>query len=93
MRLIDADALTTDINSLKIWHNNNGHKELLTPSDLIDRIKAAPTIEPPVVHGKWIVIGMRPCGTKLTHYCSICGGHGNDEINFCHNCGAKMTEE
>lgn len=47
-------------------------------------------------HGRWKIIGMRPVGTHLTHYCSICGGHGDNEMDYCPNCGAKMlkgTEE
>lgn len=45
-----------------------------------------------VKHGRWKIIGMRPVGTHLTHYCSICGGHGDNEMNYCPNCGAKMDE-
>ena len=44
-------------------------------------------------HGQWKIIGMRPVGTHLTHYCSICGGHGDNEMDYCPNCGAKMDEE
>ena len=43
-------------------------------------------------HGYWKTIGMRPVGTHLTHYCSICGGHGDNEMDYCPNCGAKMDE-
>ena len=43
-------------------------------------------------HGRWKIIGMRPVGTHLTHYCSICGGHGDNEMDYCPNCGAKMDE-
>ena len=43
-------------------------------------------------HGWWKIIGMRPAGTHLTHYCSICGGHGDNEMDYCPNCGAKMDE-
>lgn len=43
-------------------------------------------------HGRWKIIGMRPVGTHLTHYCSICGGHGDNEMDYCPNCGAKMGE-
>lgn len=42
-------------------------------------------------HGRWKIIGMRPVGTHLTHYCSICGGHGDNEMDYCPNCGAKMS--
>lgn len=44
------------------------------------------------VHGEWIMLGMRPVGTKNTHYCSVCSGHGNDEMSHCPSCGAKMEE-
>lgn len=43
-------------------------------------------------HGRWKIIGMRPVGTHLTHYCSICGGHGDNEMDYCPNCGAKMVK-
>lgn len=43
-------------------------------------------------HGRWKIIGMRPVGTHLTHYCSICGGHGDNEMDYCPHCGAKMDE-
>ena len=46
-----------------------------------------------VKHGRWKIIGMRPVGTHLTHYCSICGGHGDNEMDYCPNCGAKMESE
>lgn len=44
----------------------------------------------PVRHGKWRTIGMRPVGTKKTHYCYLCGNHGSPDMKFCPNCGAKM---
>lgn len=46
-----------------------------------------------VVNGQWKKIGMRPVGTRYTYYCSVCGGHGNDEMKYCPNCGAKMDKE
>jgi hypothetical protein len=59
-----------------------------------DELKEAPTIDAvPVVRGEWVVIGMRPTGTKDTHYCSICKAHGRKEMNYCPNCGAKMESE
>lgn len=47
----------------------------------------------PVKHGYWLAIGMRFAGAKLSHYCSICGGHGQDTMQYCPNCGAKMDGE
>ena len=44
------------------------------------------------VRGEWVVIGMRPTGTKDTHYCSNCKAHGRKEMNYCPNCGAKMED-
>ena len=57
-------------------------------AELQDKIERGELVE--VVHGEWVEIGMRPCGTKLTHYCSVCESHGNDNMNYCPNCGAKM---
>ena len=87
MRLIDADALIEKRSPAKVYFPD---MYVIGQGFVMD----APTIEAtPVVHGKWNVIGMRPVGTRLTHYCSICGGHGNDDMSYCPNCGALMGKE
>lgn len=43
--------------------------------------------------GEWHVIGMRPAGTKLTHYCGECEGHGSNDMKYCPHCGADMGSE
>ena len=49
----------------------------------------APTIPPPVVHGRWKGAGMGD------YYCSLCQEtfSGGDEFKYCPNCGAKMDLE
>ena len=34
----------------------------------------------PIRHGRWKIIGMRPVGTKKTHYCSLCGCPLKDKL-------------
>ena len=71
----------------KYFVNNNIHK-----NDLAEVIAKQPTVEAkPVVHAKWLPIGMRAVGLySPTHYCSECKGHGFDYYDFCNNCGCDM---
>lgn len=105
MRLIDADALIKDIaESVRFayeWEKESYEKKdklgikmavdtrrsLLS---MISRIKEAPTIEPEVRHGRWIVRGQEI-------YCSECNEEGlynpfgaSKFSQFCPNCGTKM---
>ena len=88
-RYIDADALLADIERTKRQSGCVNHE-----SEIMDCIEYAPTIDAmTVVRGEWRVIGMRPVGTRLTHYCSVCDGHGSDDMNYCPNCGCDMRGE
>ena len=59
-----------------------------------DDIKAIPTADvAPVVHGKWRIGGVHPNGVIGNWKCSVCGGTGLSDSNFCPNCGAKMDLE
>lgn len=96
MRLIDADALITEINdridaAIK-WGCNaiaDGDKEIklraeqavATFCEASLTVKKMPTIDP-VKHGRWIISDGCVC-------CSECG-EPNMEWNYCPNCGARM---
>lgn len=96
---INGIDLDTAVKEVEVFLNSGECKSILFPylraiRDFAewyrDELKVAPTIE---LKSGWAVLGMRPTGTKMTHYCSFCGGHGNDEMNFCPNCGADMRGE
>lgn len=85
MRLIDADVF--EVVALK----DVSDEFVEGARFILEMIDDAPTIEAePVKHGYWLVIGMRFAGAKLSHYCSICGGHGWDTMQRCPHCGAFM---
>ncbi len=46
-------------------------------------------------YGAWKPLGQLTygCGRSYTHYCSLCGAHGYDDMHFCHGCGADMGFE
>ena len=89
MRMIDKDALLSDIEPTIVESGCVNHE-----GEIMDCVRYASEVDAvPVVHGEWIVIGMRPTGTKDTHYCSICKAHGRKEMNYCPNCGAKMEDK
>jgi len=85
MRLIDADALKTDLTRF--------YDGEVTARQLIDK---QPTIEAePVRHGRWKQIKVGGENYPFwNNYCSVCrwttyiAGAGN--FLYCPNCGAKM---
>lgn len=95
MRLIDADALREELDSILNWNTNNEYNMC---SDTMVVIDNAPTIEAePVRHGRWIE-------KETSIQCSNCGKEYNDEIrcmcygedaelNHCPKCGATMNEK
>lgn len=92
MRLIDADALREDIETINYVDYNNY-------SDTIDFIDDAPTIEAePVRHGEWRK--SRYCHNPTDKFvCSVCYGlvtvstfRNRCMYKYCPNCGAKMVE-
>ena len=94
MRLIDADALREELDSVLNWDTNNEYNMY---SDTMDAIDNAPTIEAePVRHGEWkrgelLTFAGR---TASPPYCSECLRFAGGELwTFCPNCGAKMDEE
>lgn len=91
-RLIDADALREELDSILNWNTNDEYNMY---SDTMVAIDNAHTIEAePVIHAHWIE-------KQTTIQCSNCGKEYNDEIrcmcyfenaelNHCPKCGAKM---
>lgn len=89
MRLIDADDLTADISSLRVYV---GGKDITDPEyrkSILTAIAEAPTVDA-VVHGEWI-----DCSNGNAT-CSVCrtrqrGVYDDDnEQRFCGACGADM---
>lgn len=84
MRLIDADALKTELLRM------NFYPALVKAA--IDRITTVDAA--PVVHGEWVVCGD---GDNVPWLCSHCGkttAHKYKTMygKYCPNCGAKMME-
>lgn len=44
----------------------------------------------PVRHGRWIEDNPHCNGLASNWNCSMCGGDGDNDYNYCPNCGAKM---
>ena len=84
MRLIDADALATQIRQ----ESTDG----MFTEEVLEIIGNEPTIEAaPVVHGYWIEVFGRKYGNSLGMQCSECGRRvRNRGENYCPKCGAQM---
>lgn len=89
MRLIDADYLTADISSMRVYV---GGKDITDPEyreSVLTAIAEAPTVDV-VVHGEWI-----DCSDGNAT-CSVCRTRQRDvydddnEQRFCGACGADM---
>lgn len=99
--LIDRAALFSDIDETVVISGRiNTNAEMRGANKIIDRIKAAPTIDAePVKHGGWIM-QEDYCDDEYFE-CSSCKEHfyfltGRPETNgylFCPYCGAKMDGE
>ena len=73
---------------------NNSMLHTMKKKDVLDLIRNAPTVEPPVVHGRWVK------GTSCDlywNYCSVCGEkilkneYQQDYFSdYCPFCGARM---
>lgn len=87
MRLIDADALTTDISFFDGENYHYGYSQGM--------INSAPTIDAvEVVHGTWVhefggFVNCSECGASPL----LDGEREYVETNYCPNCGAKMDGE
>lgn len=88
MRLINADALKSDIAKLKEspWFNTKAgyayRKEAIITVEILC-VDRAPTVDP-VRHGRWIDLP----GGKV--YCTECGEQFDWRTNYCPECGSKM---
>lgn len=99
MRLIDADALTKQLEEMadNEWNKSVGSSKGL--EDAIDVIETMPTVERP--HGEWYTT-QNPnhspfdSTSEVIYVCSQCAYSSGDRItatwNFCPNCGADMRE-
>ncbi len=103
MRLIDTDALTTELNAAKeeFETGENADKSVIVNGAMIvsavneffiKTIADAPTVDAaPVVHGKWIT---RCVFDENPFECSECGNSTNVVgYKICPYCGAKMDKE
>lgn len=97
--LISRSALKEEIESLHVMVTGlRSGKGVIAEyakhykESVLKLIDEAQTVEArPVVHAKWLPIGMRAVGLySPTHYCSECKGHGFDYYDFCNNCGCDM---
>ena len=81
MRLIDADALMTEIETIHFLDREDWCM-------VIDTIDYTPTIDAvPVKHGKWTF--------DAVHYdvdCSVCNESSPWTTPYCPHCGARMDE-
>lgn len=95
MRLIDADALSSDICKDCNAVQNGACNYDICP--LVAWIEAAPTIEAePVRHGEWkdnhcTACGMTPLGEELWQHLDVEPPKFEYCMRICPCCGAKMT--
>lgn len=96
MRLIDAEALLSDIERAIVESGCVNHE-----GEIMDCIRYASEVDTvPVVHGEWILQGENEHDyeTSLEEKCSLCGRYvyrydTQPQDNYCPNCGAKMDLE
>ena len=100
MRLIDADALADRLDAIAYHDWNQGTSVSWADAFKVfaemTRDERAIDAEP-VKHGRWINISISANGGESSAECDLCGAvvHNNFSsiINYCPNCGAKMTGE
>ena len=97
-RLIDADAIESDIQKMLVPYGDGTHsgdKEAMIYDEalayVLEALDKAPTVDAvPVVHGHW-------CWEGRFKACSVCGSYidwddtlGANHWSYCPYCGAKM---
>lgn len=90
MRLIDADELERDLESLKQDYEDEGcdSKRIDGIDDCIEEIRCTESVDAvPVIHASWVE------DDYGFNHCNICGWEWDTpetESAYCPNCGAKM---
>ena len=96
MRLIDADALKTELEKLRDgWNYYGGEYEsaMYQAYDIsVDTVDEQPTVQPRRKKGKWIDDEGNTVTDKYCAICSACGEWSEYLTAYCPNCGAEMTE-
>lgn len=80
-RLIDADKLKAHY----AWWADAGNADMRDAFDTI--VDLQPTVDP-VKHGRWADTTETVGWPKWS--CSVCGGDGRGDYEFCPWCGARM---
>ena len=102
MRAIDGDRLKRKAQKVatEAWKMKTKATVEVILNEFIDWINDAPTIEPERKKGKWV-----SCTDERFVMCSVCSMEttrnelagialfGENEPNFCPNCGADMRED
>ena len=96
MRLIDADALMGEVESVLLMYSQFNHwltKDMYTRMKIA--VRAMPTVDAePVRHGKWIeIVTHNGCTPDYDCVCSLCESSGAPIDDYCRGCGAKMDGE
>ena len=93
MKLIDADKLERDLESLKQDYEDEGcdSKRIDGIDDCIEEIRCAkPVDSEPVVHAHWIGSGLTSVGYKRRAVLCDRNGYVVDGPCLCSNCGAVL---
>ena len=93
MRLIDADALKTELEKLRDgWNYYGGEYEsaMYQAYDIsVDTVDEQPTVQPRRKKGKWIEIEID--AGEFIYKCTKCGMRVINPYKYCPNCGAEMS--
>lgn len=107
-RLIDADALLAGYKNMgydPAEHPEESYMEgwckgfNAAVDHCMHHVIHAQTIEPERKKGKWIVVDDADDSIRISGKCSACGWEAHlyeDDVagmDYCPNCGARMTEE
>lgn len=103
MRLIDADALEKEVETMEydVINREWGESDGFSGACVFNMIADMPTVDP-VKHGKWEEwSGIITVGPEGKHHCSLCGGRApyyydagfhKRLTDWCPGCGAKMDD-
>ena len=98
MRLIDADALVEEIQSVYVEEKSEDPKWAIGLRYSKHIVRNMPTVEQQPKTGHWLK-KMASCpsaiamgGSKISA-CDLCGGWGKKTFQYCPHCGAKMEKQ